>query len=86
MLFVENLFKVLKKNKVNFFSGVPDSILKNFSLYLEKKKLKNIVAANEGSAVSIGIGSFLEKKKDFLRIFTKFRTRECCKSFSFYSS
>ena len=63
MLFVENLFKVLKKNKVNFFSGVPDSILKNFSLYLEKKKLKNIVAANEGSAVSIGIGSFLEKKK-----------------------
>ena len=63
MLFVENLFKVLKKNKVNFFSGVPDSILKNFSIYLEKKKLKNIVAANEGSAVSIGIGSFLEKKK-----------------------
>ncbi len=38
MLFVENLFKIFKKNNVNFFSGVPDSILKNFSLYLEKKK------------------------------------------------
>ncbi len=62
MLFVENLFKIFKKNKINFFSGVPDSILKNFSLYLEKKNLKNIIAANEGSAVSIGIGSYLEKK------------------------
>lgn len=63
MLFVENLFEVFKKNKINFFSGVPDSILKNFSLFLEKKKLKNIVAANEGSAVSLGIGTYLEKKK-----------------------
>ena len=36
MIFVENLIRVLKKNKIDFFTGVPDSILKNFSYILEK--------------------------------------------------
>ncbi len=43
MIFVENLIKSLKKNKINFFTGVPDSILKNFSSYLEKYPKKNIL-------------------------------------------
>ena len=29
MIFTENLIKSLKRNNINFFSGVPDSILKN---------------------------------------------------------
>ena len=32
MVYVENLLSILKKKKINFFSGVPDSVLKNLSL------------------------------------------------------
>jgi len=64
MILVENLIKVLKKNKISFFSGVPDSILKHFSSHLEKfSKKKHVIASNEGSAVSIGIGYHLSTKK-----------------------
>lgn len=64
MIFVENFVKILKKNKVDFFTGVPDSILKNLSLYLENFSIKkHIIAANEGAAVSVGIGYYLSRKK-----------------------
>mgnify|MGYP001180394190 FL=1 len=64
MILVENLIKTLKKNKINFFTGVPDSILKNLSYYLETiPKHKHIIATNEGSAASIGIGYYLSTKK-----------------------
>ena len=41
MILVENLLKNLKKNNVNFFTGVLDSILKNLSSTLEKFPKKN---------------------------------------------
>ena len=42
MIFVENLLAELKKNKIDYFAGVPDSVLKNFTSYLEKsRKFKN---------------------------------------------
>lgn len=64
MVFVENLLKKLLKNKVDFFTGVPDSILKNFSSYLEKyPQKKHIIATSEGSAASIAIGHYLSTKK-----------------------
>ena len=60
MIKVENLFNIFKKNNINFFTGVPDSILKEFSNILKNKsKKKHIVATNEGSAVSIAIGHHL---------------------------
>ena len=62
MIYVETLIETLKKNKVNFFTGVPDSVLKALSMYLEDKK-NHLVAVNEGSAVSHGIGYFLSTKK-----------------------
>ena len=40
MISVENLLKNLKKNNINFFTGVPDSILKNLSSRLEKLSKK----------------------------------------------
>ena len=40
MIEVDDLIKTLKKNKINFFSGVPDSILKNLSIYLQKNESK----------------------------------------------
>ena len=32
MIDVKKLVDQLKNNKINFFTGVPDSVLKNFSL------------------------------------------------------
>ena len=58
MIKVNHLIKTLNKNKINFFTGVPDSILKELSFYLEKKK-NHIIATSEGSAISIGIGHYL---------------------------
>lgn len=64
MVFVENLIKSLKKNKIDFFTGVPDSILKSLSTYLENfSKKKHVIAVNEGSATAIGIGHYLSTKK-----------------------
>ena len=63
MILVENLLNTLKKNKINFFTGVPDSILKIFCNFVEKlPKKKHISATNEGSAVSLGIGYYLSTK------------------------
>ena len=64
MINVKNLINLLKKHNSNFFTGVPDSILKELSFFLQGKNKKNhIIAANEGSAVSIGIGHYLSTKK-----------------------
>ena len=54
----------LKKNDLNFFSGVPDSLLKNLCFAIDERfRSKHFVAANEGSAVGIGLGYYLKKKK-----------------------
>jgi phosphonopyruvate decarboxylase len=68
MIDANHLFNFLKKNKINFFTGVPDSILKSFSyvLDLHKKKITNIITANEGSAVALAAGSYLSTKKPAL--------------------
>ncbi len=64
MIFVESLIKNLKRNNINFFTGVPDSILKKLSYHLEDlPQRKHIIATNEGAAVSIGIGYHLATKK-----------------------
>ena len=56
--------KSLKKKGIDFFCGVPDSVLKNISNILENYKTSNhIVASNEGSAIAIGAGYYLSKKK-----------------------
>jgi len=60
MININSLIDILKKNKSNFFTGVPDSVLKELSIYLQsKKKNQHIIASNEGAAVSIGIGHYL---------------------------
>ena len=64
MIKVNSLIKTLKKNKVDFFSGVPDTITKELSKFLEyKNKSTHIMAANEGSAVSIATGYHLATGK-----------------------
>ena len=64
MIKISSLINILKKNNSNFFTGVPDSVLKELSVFLQNKKKKtHIIATNEGSAVSIGIGHYLSTKK-----------------------
>ena len=64
MIDVETLISLLKKNKCDFYTGVPDSVLKELSSYLQiNNKNKHIISTNEGSAVSIGIGYYLATKK-----------------------
>ena len=63
MIKASSLINLLKKNKSNFFTGVPDSVLKELSHSLKNKTKKNhIIATNEGAAVSIGIGHYLSTK------------------------
>ena len=62
MIKVNTLINLLKKNGTNFFTGVPDSVLKELSFYLKNKK-NHVIATNEGSAISIGIGHYLSTKK-----------------------
>ena len=62
MIDSRQLFKKVSKH-INFFVGVPDSVLKNFTNLLSVSKRKHLIAPNEGSAISIAIGYFLKKKK-----------------------
>jgi phosphonopyruvate decarboxylase len=61
MIDAKILLNFFKKNKIDFFTGVPDTVLKNFTNILTKKN--NIIASNEGGAVSIAIGNYLSTKK-----------------------
>ena len=65
MFFAEDLLSQFQKNNINFYTGVPDSVLKNFTILLDKDRKNNnhIIAANEGLAVSLAIGYFLSSKK-----------------------
>jgi phosphonopyruvate decarboxylase len=64
MIKIEALTNLLKKNGTTFFTGVPDSVLKELSVHLQTKNKKyHIIASNEGAAVSIGIGYHLSTKK-----------------------
>ena len=64
MIKVNTLINLLKKNNSDFFTGVPDSVLKELSIHLQSKSKKNhVISTNEGSAVSIGIGYYLSTNK-----------------------
>lgn len=64
MLNSKDLIDIFKKKKINFFTGVPDSLLKNFLYFLSReKKITNLTAVNEGSAIAIATGNYLVSKK-----------------------
>jgi phosphonopyruvate decarboxylase len=64
MIKASSLINLLKKNKSDFFTGVPDSVLKELSSSLQTiDKKKHIIATSEGSAISLGIGHYLSTKK-----------------------
>ena len=55
----------MKKNSIEFFTGVPDSLLKDFLCYVNHNISypNHIPAANEGNAVGLAIGYYLATKK-----------------------
>ena len=60
MINTKNLFAFFRKNNINFFSGVPDSVLKNTKIYFEKMPFtKHMVTSNEGSSIALCIGYHL---------------------------
>ena len=58
---VQDLFNLLKENKVNCFCGVPDSLLKDFCAYItDNTEAKNhTITANEGNAIGLAAGHYL---------------------------
>lgn len=61
----KDFYQCLSKNGVHFYTGVPDSLLKDFCGYVtDNTDPKNhIIAANEGSAVAIATGYHLATGK-----------------------
>ena len=58
MIDAEQFIKNLKKLDINFFSGVPDSLMSEFSksLHFDFKDENHIISTNEGSALGICMG------------------------------
>ena len=64
MIKIREFINELKKNNLIFSTGVPDSLFKDLCYGFESTYRKqNIIAANEGSAVALGIGYYLSSKK-----------------------
>jgi len=59
-----DFFKKLTSHGVEFFTGVPDSLLKEFCLCIDDSIVgdKHIIAANEGNAVALAAGYYLAQK------------------------
>ena len=61
MIEPKHFYHLLKQNNINFFCGVPDSLLKNFCAYItDNCSSKNhIISANEGNAIGISAGKYI---------------------------
>ncbi len=65
MVNVDKIYSAFVGSGVDFFTGVPDSLLKNICAYVTDKapKEKHIIAANEGAAVGIAAGYYMASGK-----------------------
>jgi phosphonopyruvate decarboxylase len=65
MLDPEQFFECLQQHDVSFFTGVPDSLLKDFCACVTQKAPSNqhIISANEGGAVGLAVGYHLATGK-----------------------
>jgi len=61
----EELIKELKKIDIDFFCGVPDSLMSDFSksLHFDFKNKNHLIASNEGSALGMSMGYHLKTNK-----------------------
>ena len=65
MIDTKEFYDYLGKKGMDFFAGVPDSLLKNLCACIKENspKSNNIITANEGNAVAIAAGRFLSTNK-----------------------
>ncbi|WP_194778201.1 phosphonopyruvate decarboxylase [Pararhodonellum marinum] len=61
MIDLNNFARLLKDHNIEFLSGVPDTLLNDFCLYVEEKwpQEKHVLAANEGNAIALASGYHL---------------------------
>lgn len=57
----KELFEALRDMGVDFFTGVPDSLLNDFCLYMTSNlaSRQHVMAANEGNAIGIAAGHYM---------------------------
>ncbi len=64
MINSKEFIKQLKKNNINFFTGVPDSLFSNMCNSLSRfEKNNHELSSNEGSSVGMAIGYYLATQK-----------------------
>lgn len=65
MINPKEFYDELIKNEVDFFTGVPDSLLKDFNAYImdHASPERHVIAANEGGAIALASGYHLATKK-----------------------
>ena len=65
MIKPKQFYESLNKNGVNFFSGIPDSLLKDICSYISDKSNSenHVIGANEGGCIGLAIGYHLATKK-----------------------
>lgn len=61
MVDVKSYVHTLKSQGIDFFTGVPDSLLKNFCAFIQDNEDEehNVIAANEGAAMGLAAGHYL---------------------------
>ena len=60
MIAVDKFVSAIKESGIDFFTGVPDSLLKSFCAYVTDTCGENhVIAANEGGAVGLAAGHYL---------------------------
>jgi len=60
---VHNLYEEVLKRGYNFFTGVPDSLLKDFQNKITESKYENVIATHESQAIAIAFGAELAGRK-----------------------
>lgn len=60
-LAVDSVFSTIQDAGISFFTGVPDSLLKDLCAYVmdHVEKSRHIIAANEGAAIALAAGHYL---------------------------
>ncbi len=65
MISLNEFYSSLIKNDIDFFTGVPDSYLRDICAYIadHSSSQKHIITANEGSAIALATGHYLATRK-----------------------
>ena len=68
MIDVKGFFDSLRDQGITYFSGVPDSLLKNVCAYISDNTSpdEHLITANEGSAVAFAVGQYITTGKPSL--------------------